>query len=523
MHVPTLFAAVLLTAAAAAAPAATFYVSPAGDDTRAGTSPATAWRTAAKVGAARLAPGDTVHFARGGVWHERLVAPASGAAGHPITFDAYGDGPKPLFCGSDPIPPAAFEPVDAAPSCYRAAAPTPVTAVLADHVFLRGTAFALGSNGNPDTADQPANLAKLKATPGTWFMAQGGHVYVNTGGPDPRDGRVAYTAVVRDDAVTSNGRDHLVFRDLAAAETASWDEGYGMRVMGSDDVCLDGCDVTNGGKHHFGCINSTRFVGTGLTATGGMDELGYGQATAYVTYSDASRHGDTSQWIDCTVDHYPGQLGAFYAHGEGVGHIELRHMVSHGNWIAVGTDNPAETVVITGCVIESGRLDLYGNHITVDRLRLTGGGDGSLNVNGTGDTVRDCVVAGAGQSTIHVTGTGAKILSNTIVLRGDDPAIHLGDKAAGTVIRGNLVAGTNRPFRVDGPGPFTADHNVYAGTPTFSVGGADLTFAAWQRAGHGTGSSVVPDAGLTDPAAGDYSLKPDSPARQASPPAGAKM
>ncbi len=512
MRVPTLLAAVLLTAASA--PAATFYVSPAGDDAAPGTSPAAAWRTAAKVNGGRLAPGDEVRFARGGTWREQLVAPASGMAGHSITFDAYGDGPKPLFSGSDPIPPAAFEPVDGAAGVYRAPAPVPVTSVLADHAFLRGTAFALGSNGNPNTADQAANLAKLKATPGTWFMAQDGHVYVNTGGPDPRDGHVAYTAVVRDDAVTSNGKDHLVFRDLAAAETASWDEGYGMRVMGSDDVRLDHCDVTNGGKHHFGCINSTRFIGIGLTATGGMDELGYGQATAYVTYSDASRHGDTSRWVDCTVDHYPGQLGAFYAHGEGVGHIDLRHMVSRGNWIALGTDNPAETVAIDDCVIENGRLDLYGNHITVDGLRLTGGTDGSLNVNGSGDTVRNCVVAGAGQSTIHVTGTGANLLSNTIVLRGDDPAIHLDAKAAGTALRGNVIVGTHRPVRVDGPGPFTADHDVYPAASVFTVDGRDLSFADWQRAGHDAAGAAVSDAGLTDPAAGDYSLRPDSPARR---------
>ena len=505
--------AVLLTAAASS-PAATYHVSPTGDDARDGTSPAAAWRTVAKVNAAHLAPGDTVLFARGGEWHEKLVVPSSGTDGHPVTFDAEGDGPKPLFWGSDPIPPTAFGPVDGTPAVYRVTEAVPVTTVLADHAFLRGTVFALSGNVNPNTADQASNLAKVKQTPGTWFMATDGNLYVHPTAGDPRDGQVRYTAVARDDAVTSNGRDHLVIRNLAVAETASWDEGYGIRVMGSDDVRLERCDVTNAGKHHFGCINSTRFVGVGLHATGGMDELGYGQATAYVSYSDASRHGDTSEWVDCTVDHYPGPLGAFYAHGEGLGHLTVRHMVSRGNWIAVGTDNPAETVDLLGCVVEDARVDLYGNHINLDGLTLTGGGDGSVNVGGTGDTVQNCVVADAGQSTIHDAGTGTKILFNTLVLKGDDPAIHLDARSSGATVRGNLIAGTNHPLKVDGTGPFTADHNLYAGTPVFVVDGKDVDLAGWQRAGHDAGSRAVADAGLLNPADGNYAPGPTSPAQR---------
>src|SRR5438105_2345195 len=60
----TLSAAASLLFAGQAA-AATFYVSPNGSDDAAGTSAASAWKTVAKVDAARLAPGDTVLFQGG--------------------------------------------------------------------------------------------------------------------------------------------------------------------------------------------------------------------------------------------------------------------------------------------------------------------------------------------------------------------------------------------------------------------------------------------------------------------------
>ncbi|GII96094.1 discoidin domain-containing protein [Sinosporangium siamense] len=69
----------------------TYYVDPAGDDSAAGTSPATAWRTLAKVNATGFLPGDTVAFKAGGTWTGQLAPTASGAAGAPITFTSYGD------------------------------------------------------------------------------------------------------------------------------------------------------------------------------------------------------------------------------------------------------------------------------------------------------------------------------------------------------------------------------------------------------------------------------------------------
>ena len=72
--------------------AGTFYVSPSGSDSGAGTitSP---WRTVGRVDNAALAAGDTVLFAGGAVFSDATLMPStSGGAGAPITFGSYGVG-----------------------------------------------------------------------------------------------------------------------------------------------------------------------------------------------------------------------------------------------------------------------------------------------------------------------------------------------------------------------------------------------------------------------------------------------
>ncbi len=73
-----------------------YHVSPDGDDANPGTidSP---WRTLSRVMATNFLPGDTVSFRRGGTWSGGLVIDDSGASGNPITFTAYGTGPRPVF------------------------------------------------------------------------------------------------------------------------------------------------------------------------------------------------------------------------------------------------------------------------------------------------------------------------------------------------------------------------------------------------------------------------------------------
>lgn len=83
-----------------AASGTTYYVdATSGDDDNAGTTPATAWQTVAKVNASAFDPDDSVLFKCGEEWREALIVPSSGSSGAPITFGKYGTGALPLFNG----------------------------------------------------------------------------------------------------------------------------------------------------------------------------------------------------------------------------------------------------------------------------------------------------------------------------------------------------------------------------------------------------------------------------------------
>ncbi|WP_240506345.1 right-handed parallel beta-helix repeat-containing protein [Thermoactinospora rubra] len=80
----------------------TYYVdSRSGDDSAAGTSPGTAWRSLEKVASAGLKPGDVVSFARGGSWRGPLPLEADGTAARPISVRAHGSGARPRITGPE--------------------------------------------------------------------------------------------------------------------------------------------------------------------------------------------------------------------------------------------------------------------------------------------------------------------------------------------------------------------------------------------------------------------------------------
>ena len=97
---------VLGTALALAPPAhaagTSYYVDTLnGSDSAAGTSPASAWKTLAKVNAKTFQPGDSILFHTGQAWSGQLSPKGSGsAAGGPITIASYGGGERPRIDAS---------------------------------------------------------------------------------------------------------------------------------------------------------------------------------------------------------------------------------------------------------------------------------------------------------------------------------------------------------------------------------------------------------------------------------------
>lgn len=87
-----------------AATGTVYYVDAAsGNDSAAGTTSATAWRTLGKVDATTFAPGDRILLHAGQKWAGQLWPKGSGADGQPIVIDAYGTGAKPEIDGAGKV------------------------------------------------------------------------------------------------------------------------------------------------------------------------------------------------------------------------------------------------------------------------------------------------------------------------------------------------------------------------------------------------------------------------------------
>src|SRR5690606_20252911 len=79
----------------------TYYIDNAGgNDTNAGTSAGSAWRTLSKANSVVLQPGDKLLFKAGGVWTGTLQPQGSGSASNPIEIGRYGTGPDPVINGN---------------------------------------------------------------------------------------------------------------------------------------------------------------------------------------------------------------------------------------------------------------------------------------------------------------------------------------------------------------------------------------------------------------------------------------
>lgn len=320
---------------------------------------------------------------------------------------------------------------------------TPVASLLANHEFLK-----------PDVWSWVNNTLTIK-------------------GADPRtDGRI-YTACVRVDPVHSNGKDHLIFRDLKTDESADARDGYGFRVMGGDDIRLEDCEAYHAGRHHFGTINSTNFVGLRLRCAKAMPNCP-GGATFYVSFSDPSRKGDTHQWINCSASGFdnPGQgnYQIFYNHGEGLGPILIQNMISHGGKLSVGS-SAAAPVTIKGGLIEDATLEVFGDHARVDGLTIKG--NGGVDSFGS-DAIFENLLILAEQKNGGPTGYGSAMLlrdganRNTVrfstILSGHAVCVKVLGAASQNRLGGNILISRKAVIE----GDVFAEQNFTAADPMLS-------------------------------------------------------
>ncbi len=240
--------------------------------------------------------------------------------------------------------------------------------------------------------------------PNSWSYANG-QLFLNSPNADPRTDGLLYTGVVREDLIYSNYKSHLVFQNLVVDESARLDDngGYGVRVMGSTDVQLIGVEAYHAGKHNFGVINSTGFIGTNLVAAyAAPGQAGSGGASAYVSYGDTSTGllSQTSEWhnivatsMDDPQDNTVYQ--AFVDHGATLSSLWVDGLQSSGAPVDISnTDNTSAAVKMTRGTIQNARLELDGDGLLLDGTTLTGP-QASIDLTSSDTTLQNVVIYGS--------------------------------------------------------------------------------------------------------------------------------
>ncbi|HEX3134429.1 MAG TPA: choice-of-anchor Q domain-containing protein [Planctomycetota bacterium] len=493
------------------ASAESYYVDPTGNDAANGLTPATAWKTVAKVNATTLKPGDAVLFRRGGAWRECLMIPASGTAQAPITVAAYGDGTKPRFIGNDLIPNTTFR--DAGAGTYATDVVMPVNAV------LRATTFLFDPQGKP--------LNEVEES----YAWSNGILTVHTA-KDPRANKEPWSVCVREDLIQSNGKDNLIIRDLMVEDSAKSGGGYGVRIMGSHNVLVERVEVLRAGKHHFGCINSTGIIHRSCYAAYAMPRQGNGGASAFVSYGDRESGlvDQISEYHECLFEHAEDTWNSvsggedryfiFLTHGAAISSVLLKNMISRGGgWSVSNGEAPTAKVRIEGGLLTDNRLTVDGTGIVIDGLRLTGT-QATIDLMGKDHVVQNLVMQGTNlgsawfQTAILARGPGMILRFSTIVMADDAPdynsCLVLAESAAGFQCYGNVLWSNGKAIRVWN-GAYerfaTCDFNAFR--PEVRFGDEDL--GTWRKHDRDMHSLTAADLRFTNAKGGDFTLQKTSP------------
>ncbi|MHB1037470.1 MAG: right-handed parallel beta-helix repeat-containing protein [Pirellulales bacterium] len=234
------FAAVLLAgavvwagigAAQAAQAGRTFYVSAtSGDDRQDGLAPRSAWRTLDKVNATDLQPGDQVLFCRGQTWRGTLV-PHRGGEGAPITYGAYGEGPKPMLLGSVSRSAPGDWHREAGDTWATADLPVDVGNIIFDHGQSAGV-----KRWRPEDLRQPGDY---------WYSGDTRQVKL-VSKQNPAEAHRSIELALRRHIVDQGGKSYVVYEDLSLRYGAA----HGIGGGNTHHIVVRDCDVAwIGGGH----------------------------------------------------------------------------------------------------------------------------------------------------------------------------------------------------------------------------------------------------------------------------------
>jgi len=470
--------------------AVTYYVDATnGNDSNAGTSEATSWKTIAKVNASRFNPGDQILFKRGEIWREQLIVPSSGNAEKPITFGAYGSGDKPIIDAADKVT-----------SWKRVGENVWKSDVINEtkQIFFNQTKGAIETS--------LLGLDTVKE----WFW-ENRVLYIYS----ELDPTVVYTnpgieASQRDQCVNINRKNYITLLNLKVkGANAQWRgniddydasglssrEGivikdceslyaynYGIRID-IDNIAgvLTGVNIYNNVVHH----NGTGTNGFGILLQGTS-----GGSFADIEIHGNNTHGNREEGIsfsDGTAEIYEN-----YSYGDGL-------QRSAGIIIGPNTSN----------------TKVYKNRVenpVLEGIWVHGNNDSGLEI------YYNLLYGGAAFGIqIDQAGAGTKIYNNTIHNMNGGIAIGITSQSKGILINNNIIDALNDGsgnFESHNSSTYTSDYNCWDENKNFYPENVGKTWTEWKTLGFDQ-HSLYEDPHFIDPAGYNFALRGNSPCKDA--------
>lgn len=356
-----------------------------------------------------LRPGQSVGLKRGGVWRETLNLGASGTAGNPVRYGAYGTGTPPLLTGADIIP-----------------LWTPELSKTGSYTF---TAYYAAASVEPHfVSDNTTPLVRIASkaslAPGAWWWDSATkRIYTRLPG-DTNPSAHTMEASRRPYIVNCNQHSFLIFDGLAL--TMANEEG--IHAYNSDHVTIQNTTITY-----------TTTYGVYIPAGYGLVRGSvFAHNQGYSVYYQGSNNVIDLNTISDVADLFNGQRypQAIHNGAPDNGSVVSNNTITnvngpdgycHGVYMSPGTTN----------------YKIFGNMIS----RINGDG---IKVTGT-STVYKNTITGATEGGIVVTTNGTKQTVNTTihhnVVHGNHRGImeqNIGPSSVSIAIYNNVCYKNNR-------------------------------------------------------------------------------
>ena len=501
---------------------ATFYVdATGGSDAAAGTSPAAAWQTIAKVNGEAFVPGDSILFKRGEVWREQLTVPSSGSSTNPITFGAYNSGNKPVINGADIITGWALD----AGTTYKVTLTTePKIAAVDDTKAVLGTGAGTLNDGE-------------------WFWVADELFYRSDAGNPDTQGLVV-EAAQRDRGISLSVKNYVTFENLRVA-LANVDNVY-LEGGPAQGHIIDTLTIGPAGSVGFKMVSTKAGIFRNNLIEAGMNgdclfiqniQISLLVENNTIFASDGIANDDDGMHIqnvkNATIQNNTVNLTG---HGGTKGCIKVSDNVPAG---PVRTDNVL--IQDNTCLYGNWGVSVTGTNINVRRNTIKYQGQETGNTSASGIWLEDADSSSATFSHNVITGcqNGISFLNNdyvdhtfynnTIV---DSTRFDV-NASPGSAISGefknNILSSPSASQKAieitaiadGGSGAWVSDNNVIDDTAGFKIETVEYATLALLVSGTGRdANSLNQDPVFLDASSEDYRLQATSPAIDAGTPVG---